>query len=143
MTRVLVIEDGGEYAAFVQAFLAEACACEVAHSGAEALAKAARAEVFLVDLRFERAPVEALLGDVDAVAASLYGGERARAERHLQDQQGTYILRALRGAGHRQRAVFVHDFPARRLENLRTLYGDVCATPSFDVTALRALLVNP
>jgi hypothetical protein len=141
--RLLVIEDGDEYAAFVRAFLAETCACEEARSGRDALAKAADAEVFLVDLRFERAPREALLGDVDEIAVRLFGGEHARAVRHLQDQQGTYILRALREAGHRQRAIFVHDFSPRRVENLRALYGDVCVTPSFDVAALRALLEAP
>ncbi len=143
MRRVLVIEDGDEYAAFVRTFLADVCVCEEAHSGAEALQKGARAELFLVDLRFERAPREALLGELDDVAERLFGGERARATRYLQDQQGTYILRALRAAGHHQRAVFVHDFTPRRLENLRTLYGDVLATPTFDVAALRALIEAP
>ena len=143
MKRMLVIEDGSEYVAFMRAFFAETCACDEAHDAEQALEKASAAEVFLVDLRFERAPSAALLGDLEQIAQQLFGGDRARAERHRQDQQGTYILRALRAAGHLQRAIFVHDFSARRLENLRTLYGDVRAASSFDVTMIRALLESP
>jgi hypothetical protein len=32
--------------------------------------------------------------------------------------------------------VFVHDFPPRRLANLRRLYGLVAAVPSFDAAAI-------
>jgi hypothetical protein len=140
MRRLLVIEDGDEYSAFVHALLGEVAIAEVARTGADALAKAAAAEVFLFDLRFDRAEPGALLGEVDTVARELFGGDRTRALRHLQDQQGLYILRALRAAGHRQRAIFVHDFTPRRLGNLRGLYGDVAAVPGFDASAIARLL---
>ncbi len=140
MRLLLVIEDGSEYSEFARLYLGDAFTIETARSAAEALAAAARADVLLVDLRFDRAPVEALVGDVEATARRLFGGDRDRALRHLQDEQGTLILSALRAAGHAQRAVFVADLPLRRLENLRRLYGDVHAVPTFDAAALRGVL---
>lgn len=141
--RLLVIEDGNEYCEFARLYLADRFTILEARSAAEALAALAPpggADVLLVDLRFDRAPVEALVGDVEATARRLFGGDRDRALRHLQDEQGTLILAALRSAGHGQRAVFVADLPPRRLENLRRLYGDVHAVPSFDAAALREVL---
>lgn len=140
--RLLVIEDGYEYAEFARLFLGDVYEIEAAHSADSALAllDAHGADVLLVDLRFDRVAPEGLVGDVDETARRLFGGDRARALRHLQDQQGALVLGALRAKGHRQRAVFVHDFPSRRLENLRTLYGDVDAVASFDAAAIRAAL---
>jgi CheY-like chemotaxis protein len=143
MRLLLVIEDGSEYSEFARLYLADAFTIVTARSAAEALAALAApagADVLLVDLRFDRAPVEALVGDVEATARRVFGGDRDRALRHLQDEQGTLILSALRAAGHTQRAVFVADLPPRRLENLRRLYGDVDAVPSFDAAALREVL---
>ena len=140
--RVLLIEDGREYEEFARAFLGSECTIVAAHSGAEALAlaKETRFDAFLVDLRFERAPAEDLIGDLEDTARRLFAGDRARALRWLKDQQGTLVLAELRRAGHAQRAVFVHDFPKRRLENLQKLYGDVEAVPTFDADAIRSAL---
>ena len=88
------------------------------------------------NLRFERAREEDLIGDVGATAGRLFAGDEARAARWLKEQQGTLILGALREAGHGQPAVFVHDFPPRRLANLAKLYGRVGAVPSFDAGAI-------
>ncbi len=140
--RILLIEDGREYEEFARLFLADGCEIEAAHSAAEALERAAsRAfDAFLVDLRFERAAPETLLGDVADTAKRLFAGDEARALRWLKDQQGTLVLAELRRAGHAQRAVFVHDFPRQRLDNLRRLYGEVLAVPGFDAAAIRAAL---
>jgi ActR/RegA family two-component response regulator len=141
MKRLLVIEDGTEYEEFARLFLGrdfEVCA---AHSAAEALSLVAAAvHALLIDLRFDRAPAAALVGDVAATAERLFAGDRERALRHLQDNQGVLILAALRQAGHTQRAVFVHEFAERRLENLRRLYGDIHAVTNFDAGALRRVL---
>jgi hypothetical protein len=142
MKRVLVIEDGREYEELARAFFSDVAITRAGDGGA-ALRDAANADCFLVDLRFDRLAIDALLGDLGDVAQRLFGGDRNRALRHLQDQQGVYILRALRQSGHAQRAVFVHDFSTRRLANLRALYGDVAAVPSFDVEPLRACLGIP
>lgn len=140
--KLLLIEDGHEYEEFARLFLADAFEIEAARSAADALSRASatRFDAFLVDLRFERASEEALVGDVEDVARRLFAGDRARALRWLKDQQGTLVLAELRRAGHAQRAVFVHDFPRQRLENLRRLYGDVRAVPGFDAAAIREAL---
>jgi CheY-like chemotaxis protein len=141
MKRLLVIEDGDEYLEFARVFLRPWDAA-AARSGAEALAhlSSAPCDALFIDLRFERAEPQSLLGDLDGTAARLFAGNRGRALRHLQDQQGTLILAALREAGHHQPALFVHPFPARRLENLRKLYGAVDAVPGFDAAAISAAL---
>ncbi len=141
MKRILVIEDGNEYEEFARLFLTGAFALEAAHSLEEALGAIAAHpfDGFLVDLRFDRAVEKDLAGDIEETADRLFAGDRAEAVRYLKDHQGVMILAALRAAGHHQTAVFVHDFPARRLENLRRLYGEVLAVPSFDAKAIREL----
>ena len=142
LPRLLVIEDGAEYEEFARLFLGERFRIVPAHDAEEALAAARAAPIaaMLVDLRFERAKSEDLLGDVNAAARRMFGGDTQRALRWLKDQQGTLILAELRKAGFAQPAVFVHDFPAERLANLRKLYGEVFAVPTFDAVAIRAAL---
>ena len=94
----------------------------------------------MMDLRFDRSPREALIGDVDDLAKELFGGDKERAARYMQDQQGALIVAEIRARGHKQPIVFVHDFPGRRLANLRRLYGEVFAVPSFDAGAIRQIL---
>lgn len=137
MARLLVIEDGGEYEEFARLFLGERYVIVAAHSAGEALEAAERGiQAMLIDLRFERAREEDLIGDVASTATRLFAGDEARAARWIKEQQGTLILAALREAGHMQPAVFVHDFPPRRLANLAKLYGRVGAVASFDADAL-------
>jgi len=139
--RLLVIEDGDEYVEFARVFLRD-FAVEAAQSAAAALAalRARGADALIIDLRFDRAPTDALVGDVAATAQRLFGGDEARAQRYLADHQGTLILGALRDAGYAQPALFVHDFPPRRLANLQRLYGAVAAVPSLDAGAIRRAL---
>ncbi len=141
---MLVVEDGTEYEEFAKTFLGDRFDVSAARSAAEAVSTLASAhfDVLLVDLRFERAPADVLVGDVDAIARRLFGGDRARALRWIKDQQGTLVLAEIRKAGFAQRAVFVHDFPEERLKNLAKLYGDVHAVPSFDATAIGALFAG-
>jgi hypothetical protein len=137
-----VIEDGTEYEEFARLFLATQFEIVPVHSAEEALAaaKAGPVAAMLVDLRFERARAEDLVGDVAAVAKRMFGGDSPRALRWLKDQQGTLVLGELRKAGFAQRAVFIHDFPPERLANLKKLYGAVDAVPTFDAVAIRASL---
>ena len=113
-----------------------ACSCAISKSPPRTRRRGAR---LAARARRRRAPHRsalrsragaALVGDLEATAARLFAGDRARALRYLQDEQGTLILAALRAAGLAQPALFVHDFPPRRLANLRQLYGDVDAVPS-------------
>ena len=142
MRRLLVIEDGTEYEEFARLFLADCFAVSAAHSAREALAALAQdaADALLVDLRFERSAREALVGDVGATAARLFGGDHARAEAYLKEHQGTLVLAELRRAGHAQQAVFIHDFPAAQLRNLQALYAPLCAVPRFDARKVREAL---
>jgi CheY-like chemotaxis protein len=142
MRRLLIVEDGHEYEEFVRLFLGTRFEVAVAHDAAEAVRVAAAfaPEALLLDLRFERTPAAALEGDADDLAARRFGGDRARALRHLQDQQGTVVLARLRERGCHVPALFIHDFPARRLDNLRQLYGDVHALPAFDASAIAKVL---
>lgn len=138
MKRLLVIEDGNEYAEFARLFLAAHFQILTAQRAADALAylRSEPVDVLLIDLRFDRSVEADLVGDVTATAHRLFAGDRERALRHLQDQQGVLILAELRAAGFRQRAVFIHEFLPRRMENLRRLYGSVRALPTFDGAAL-------
>ena len=144
MKRLLVIEDGNEYEEFARLFLAADYDVRAAHSLREAVAllAAAPADAFLVDLRFTWSDAADLVGDVAATAASIFADDREKAARYLREQQGAIVLGELRKLGHAQRAVFVHDFPPRRLANLRSLYGDVHAAASFDASAVRRALAG-
>jgi ActR/RegA family two-component response regulator len=142
MKHLLVIEDGNEYTEFSRLFLRPDFVVHQAQSAQQALKAFAQVqmEALLIDLRFDRAPADALLGDVAATAGRMFGGNQGRALRYLQDQQGVLILAELRARGHAQLAVFIHDFPAQRLGNLRKLYGAVSAVPTFDAAAIRKAL---
>jgi CheY-like chemotaxis protein len=139
--KLLVVEDGTEYEEFARTFLGGRFEVVAARSAAEAIEVLQREAVdaLLVDLRFERAPASVLVGDVDATARRLFGGDRTRALRWVKDQQGTLVLAEIRKAGFTQRAVFVHDFPPERLKNLGKLYGDVHAVAGFDAAAIGAI----
>jgi hypothetical protein len=142
MMNLLIIEDGTEYEAFARLFLADLCDMRAAHCAEEALALLTDfpADRLLVDLRFDRSDEGVLVGDVGATAERLFAGDVAQAVDYLKENQGTLILAALRGAGHDQPAVFVHDFRPARLANLSRLYGDVQAVRSFDAALIRGAL---
>ena len=139
MRELLVIEDGTEYEEFAKLFLADRFRVRAAHSAEAAVRAATETEpdALLVDLRFDRASDDVLVGDVERTARERFAGDRARAVRWLKEQQGALVLGVLRDAGIDAPAVFVHDFPARRLENLRQLYGRVFAVDTFDAQAIR------
>ncbi|MCP4599170.1 MAG: hypothetical protein GY847_01305 [Proteobacteria bacterium] len=139
---ILVIEDGNEYEEFAGLFLSDVCEIRAAHSASEALELLAARQVnaFLIDLRFDRAIENELVGDVQATAKRLFAGNMGSALSYLKDNQGVLILAELRKAGHVQPAVFVHEFAPGRLGNLRRLYGDVIAISSFDAAAIRRSL---
>ena len=143
--RVLVIEDGEEYLEFAESCLGDGIEFVHAHSHQEArgaLATSPSIQAFFFDLRFERSSEDTLVGDIDGTAKRMFAGDRERARRWVKDQQGALILAALRSEGHKQRAVFIHDFPPERLANLRKLYGDVLAVPDFNATQIRKALME-
>lgn len=122
---ILIVEDGDEYLDDLSRFVPGPRYLQ-AHSGAEALAILRREPIDLVylDMRFDRIPHADLLGD-HAAATREHNGDPVRAWRHLQHNQGLYVLAALREAGFGGvPVVLAYDFSreARRFEHLRRVH---------------------
>jgi hypothetical protein len=138
---VLVVEDGHEYTTNLVRFLGDAFAFTRAGDGFAALqalgygapdagrssetASAPEVSTFgaiFLDMRFDRAT--RFLGD-QAALATRFSGDATRARRFLEDNQGTYVLAAIREAGCTIPVVFSYDFDGepRRFRNLVKRYG--------------------
>lgn len=139
MGTLLIVEDGTEYLEFFRLFLKDEHRYLHAQAGATALRLLADEKVDLVvlDMRFDRSDPSELLGDVTTVAGEYFGGDAKRAQRYIEENQGTLILADLRKAGHALPVLFVADMPPRKVENLRRLYGAVRVVPHFDAGAIR------
>jgi len=125
--RVLAIEDGYEYSDLLRRFLPD-LSLQRAGGGAEALAAVAASppDAIVLDMRFHRVADAVLLGDRQALT-DRFAGDRARARAWLQDQQGLYILSALREAECRVPVLISYDFSAEpsRWERLVARYAPV------------------
>ena len=121
---ILVVEDGHEYTTNLDRFLGEEFRFVRAGDGASALAALGGApfQAVFLDMRFDRA--DRLLGDLGALVRR-FSGDEARARRFLEDNQGTYVLAALRGAGCTLPVIFSYDFDGepRRFANLSRRHG--------------------
>ena len=109
------------------------------------LAQETEIAAIVLDMRFDRAA--RLLGDATALVARL--GDGARARRFLEDNQGTYILAALREAGCALPVLISYYFGSepRRFANLVRRYGplswlDDSAGPARIREMLEAALVG-
>jgi len=127
--RVLVIEDGEEYTHNLTRYLGGDFDFVRAGDGHEALTLASGAGTFqavFLDMRFDRVPADRLLGDLASVA-DRFNGDADRATRFLEDNQGTYVLAALREGGHGLPVIFSYDFDSepRRWQNLSRRFGPV------------------
>ena len=109
--RVLVVEDGDEYLTNLTTFVSEGFSYRQAKSGGRACELIAEEQPDLVylDMRFDRTPNEALLGDLVALTAR-FNGDVARARAFQQDNQGLFVLRALRDAGFHGPVILSYDF---------------------------------
>lgn len=142
--RVLVVEDGTEY---VEGFerLAAARGLAIVFSRARDLESALAAlaaggpDALFLDVVFDRTPEDRLAGDAEALVAR-FGGDRARAVRHLATHQGFYVLDALAPLLPRIPVVLAYDFAAepQRLEALRVRVQGLCGLP--DGTSLSSAL---
>jgi DNA-binding response OmpR family regulator len=130
--KVLIVEDGLEYSETFGRFLADGFAWDRAGSGPEALEKlgSERYDAVFCDMRFDRVPLERLLGDL-AATADQFNGDPAAARRHLEDHQGNYVLAAIRDAGHAVPVLMSYDFgeEPRRWQRLAQRYGPVDYLP--------------
>jgi len=123
--RVLVVEDGSEY---VDGFerLAAARGLDAVFTrardleSARAVLAAGRPAAVFLDVVFDRVPEASLAGDAETLVAR-FGGDRARAVRHLATHQGFYILDALAPMLEGVPVILAYDFAAepQRLEALR------------------------
>jgi DNA-binding NarL/FixJ family response regulator len=109
--RVLVVEDGDEYLTNLTTFVAQGIEYWQAKSGEEAcrLVPDLDPDVVYLDMRFDRIPEEELLGDLVQLTGR-FNGDVSRARRFQQDNQGLFILRALREAGFRKPVILSYDF---------------------------------
>ncbi len=108
---VLVVEDGDEYLTNLSTFVARGIRYTQAKSGTVAcgLLPSLRPDLVYLDMRFDRTPNEALLGDLVALTAR-FNGDVARARAFQQDNQGLFVLRALRDAGFLGPVILSYDF---------------------------------
>ena len=108
---VLVVEDGNEYLTNLTTFVADGFTYRQAQSGdaARQMALQRRPDLVYLDMRFDRTPEEALLGSLVELAAR-FNGDVARARRFQQDNQGLFVLRALREAGYAGPVILSYDF---------------------------------
>ena len=121
---VLVVEDGTEYTDAFRA-LAASDAVELVRSGDGAEARRILAErrvdALFLDVVFDRTPPERLVGSLEEVIRR-FGGDRQRAERHLAENQGFYLVSELAPLlPDGVRVVLAYDFSAEpeRLAALR------------------------
>lgn len=108
---VLVVEDGNEYLTNLTTFVAEGFAYRQAKSGLAAQRMLAEIcpDLVYLDMRFDRTPVEELLGNLVELSAR-FNGDVGRARRFQQDNQGLFVLRALREAGYAGPVILSYDF---------------------------------
>lgn len=98
MTRaILVIEDGTEYVDALRS-LASGDSVELVRAADVDEARRAladrRVDAVFLDVVFDRTAPEKLAGDLEAQIRR-FGGDRPRAERHLAENQGFYLLNEL------------------------------------------------
>ena len=124
MIRVMIVEDGHEYIENLRRFMGPGFELGRSGDGLEALARLENEswDVILLDMCFDRA--ETLLGEEPGLLSRM-GGDPSRVRYHLEVHQGTYILAAIRQAGHSLPIVFSYDFDAepRRFANLERRYA--------------------
>jgi hypothetical protein len=106
---VLIVEDGDEYFQNLTRFVPGPTYLQArgAKPALELLAKHT-IDIIYLDMRFDRLPREALVGDNERLTREL-GAERAH--RQLENNQGLYILETLRETAYAQTPVILaYDF---------------------------------
>ncbi len=124
MERVVVVEDGFEDIDNLTRFLGTDFEFVRSGDGFDALKQldtGGFSAIFL-DMKFDRS--ERLLGDL-AQLHRRFAGDEARARRFLENNQGAYVLAAIREAGVSLPVVFSYDFDSepRRFRNLHRRYA--------------------
>jgi CheY-like chemotaxis protein len=144
--HVLVVEDGDEYLTNLTTFVSEGIGYSQAHSGAEAcvMTQEQPPDLVYLDMRFDRTPSSSLLGDLVALS-SRFNGDTTRARQFQQDNQGLFILRALRESGYAGPVVLSYDFEheSRRFEALSSRDPALSYCPDYaDARAVRSAIMR-
>lgn len=139
--HVLVVEDGDEYLTNLTTFVSEGVSYSQAKNGSRAcqMMTELNPDLVYLDMRFDRTPVDELLGDMVALTGR-FNGDAARARRFQQDNQGLFILRALREAGFEKPVILSYDFSAeeRRFKALSARDPALSYCPDYaDATTIR------
>ncbi len=122
---ILIIEDGDEYLNNLSRFV-EGPQYIQAKNGADAARRLRQGNVDLIylDMRFDRIALSDLMGD-HSKAAFERGGDEQAAWKHLQINQGLFILHELKKAGFANIPVILaYDFSRepQRFVNLKKQY---------------------
>lgn len=109
--QVLVVEDGNEYLTNLSTFVSDGIDYHQARHGERACQMVGEIgpDLVYLDMRFDRTPDEELLGNMVELTAR-FNGDAARARRFQQDNQGLFILRALRASGYAGPVILSYDF---------------------------------
>jgi CheY-like chemotaxis protein len=97
---LLVVEDGTEYTEALRSLVAKelSASIELVRAGDADEARRVLAErtvdALFLDVVFDRTPPERLAGDLER-EIQRFGGDRRRAERHLAENQGFYLVSEL------------------------------------------------
>lgn len=142
--QILMVEDGFEYTETYSRYLGEGFEVVRAGCGSEAigLISTRTFDLLFLDMRFDRVTSGQLLGDL-ADTAERFNGDPVRARQFLEENQGVYILAALRAAACVLPALFSHDFSGepKRWAALERKYAPVRWLPDNASPAqVRALL---
>ena len=130
--RILIVEDGDEYLDNLSRFVPGPQYIQ-AHSGGRALEilDAEQVDLVYLDMRFDRIPSGDLLGD-HVKATREHNGDPVRAWTHLQNNQGLYILAAMRAHGFGELPVILaYDFSrqTKRYERLAAVHPSLQWVP--------------
>lgn len=142
---VLVVEDGDEYLTNLSTFVSNGIEYRQARSGIEACRMVAqkRPDLVYLDMRFDRTPEEELLGSMVELTAR-FNGDVSRARRFQQDNQGLFVLRALREAGFVGPVILSYDFgpEERRFRALAAKDPALSYCPDYaDATTIRKAIL--
>jgi CheY-like chemotaxis protein len=146
---VLIVEDGNEYLDNLSRFVAGPRYLQ-AHDGSSALEVLRQGPVDLLylDMRFDRIELGQLLGD-HALATREHNQDPHKAWKYLQNNQGLFVLEAVRAAGFvGVPVVLAYDFSReeKRFSHLKRLHPSLnwvpdAVTPS-EIVALMERLVR-
>ncbi len=144
--RVLVVEDGDEYLTNLTTFVSDGIEYLQSRTGPHAceLIREAKPDLVYLDMRFDRTPVEDLLGDMVSLTGR-FNGDVSRARRFQQDNQGLFILRALREAGFVGPVILSYDFSGeeRRFSSLARRDPSLSYCPDYaDAKTIRETILR-